>query len=42
MQGMPRRTMSRSVPTRRLFLRGDKGVFKGTDHDRRTGYLVKY
>jgi hypothetical protein len=23
--------MSRSVPTRRLFLRGDKGVFKGTD-----------
>jgi len=23
--------MSRSVPTRRFFLRGDKGVFKDTD-----------
>jgi hypothetical protein len=28
---MPEKTMTRSVPTRRLFLRGDKGVSKGTD-----------
>jgi hypothetical protein len=30
-QGLPKKTMSRSMPTRRFFLRGDKRVFKGTD-----------